>query len=365
MLIKIKINTTEFPLLKNIKEDELDDIIYKILRTGYDIHFPNVSLSDELASNIVYNKINDLEHNLNKLISISNNSSKKGNFAENYLEEIFKNRYGDIIFERKSSTPHSGDAWLYLPDNSIILLESKNYNTTVNKEEIIKMENDMKTNHIKYGILTSLNSQIQGMKELDYYTFCHNKESYSILMISNLSNDISRLDLSLQILRRLMSVSVVGINYEILVSDINKGFMELNKIVERNYILRDNYYNLEREIHRSLSNYHIILRDYQYDMDMKIKEIINKLEIKEDDMNKLLLEYKNKKIFSILSRLIDIIKSKGWIILNDNIVFKDKIIGIVKIQIKKIVITINDIDINLNIGKEKELKKNLDILKNF
>ena len=42
----------------------------------------------------------------------------------------------------------------------------------------------------------------------------------------------------------------------------------------------------------------------------------------------------------------------------------DVYIGNIKIQIKKIVINIveNDIIINLNIGNEKELKKNLDMI---
>jgi len=42
-----------------------------------------------------------------------------------------------------SQTSHSGDAWLYLPNNKIIMLESKNYTNTVNKDEVIKLHNDM------------------------------------------------------------------------------------------------------------------------------------------------------------------------------------------------------------------------------
>ena len=34
-------------------------------------------------------------------------------------------RYGDIQFEKKNHIPHSGDAWLYLPDDKIIMIESK------------------------------------------------------------------------------------------------------------------------------------------------------------------------------------------------------------------------------------------------
>ena len=37
--------------------------------------------------------------------------------------------------------------------------------------DFIKMQYDMITHHIKWGILTSFNSGIQGMKELDFHTF--------------------------------------------------------------------------------------------------------------------------------------------------------------------------------------------------
>ena len=97
----------------------------------------------------------------------------------------------------------------------------------------------------------------------------------------------------------------------------------------------------------------------------KINSIINKMNVKqENEIDKLLKENKDKKIFPILSRLCDIISSKKWTINNDKIMNNDVCIGIIKIQIKKIVINIveNDIIINLNLGNEKEIKKNLNMI---
>lgn len=364
MNINININIEDFPLLKDIKDEELNNILLKLLKTGYNIHFPVKIDNIKIEDNLLYNKINDLESSLNKLIGISSNSQKKGNFAENVLEDIFETRYGDIKFEKKNYTPHSGDAWLYLPDNSIIILESKNYTTTVNKDEIIKLQNDMITNHIKWAILASFNSQIQGMKELDYHTFTHNKETYSILTVSNLSSDIHKLDLILQIIRKLMLCSTTN-NYNIIIKDINENLLELDKIIQKNYMLRDSYINMEKDIQKSLSTHYNILRDYQYDIEKKINSIINKMSIKEEnEIDKLLKENKDKKIFPILSRLCDIITNKKWTISNDKIMNNDVCIGIIKIQIKKIVINIveNDIIINLNLGNEKEIKKNLNMI---
>ena len=374
----IEFNIDDFPLLKDIKEEELNNTLLKLLKTGYNIHFPNINTDTNTVTdsntnivtdtntndNLLYNKITNLEFSLNKLIGISSNSQKKGNFAENVLEDIFETRYGDIKFERKNYTPHSGDAWLYLPDNSIIILESKNYTTTVNKDEITKLQNDMITNHIKWAILASFNSQIQGMKELDYHTFTHNKETYSILTVSNLSSDIHKLDLILQIIRKLMLCSIKT-NYNIIIKDVNENLLELDKIIQKNYMLRDSYINMEKDIQKSLSTHYNILRDYQYDIEKKINYIINKMNVKEEnEIDKLLKDNKDKKIFPILSRLCDIINNKKWTISNDKIMNNDVCIGIIKIQIKKIVINIveNDIIINLNIGNEKEIKKNLDMI---
>jgi hypothetical protein len=340
-------------------------------------------LRDEINNSEVGDKINSLESTLNKLIGISSNSNKKGNFGENLLEEIFKKRYGDIQFERKGQVAHSGDAWLHLPDGKIIMLESKNYTTTINKDEINKLQSDMINHHIKWGILTSFNSLIQGMRELDFHIFTHNNETYSVIMISNLSNDIHKLDLGLQIIRKLMANFDNIDDFPWIVKDINQSLNELNQIVQKNYSLRDAYYNMEKDIQKTLSNYHVILRDYQYDIDLKINEIINKIQStmhssiittkKEDESQNLLTQYQNKKILPILVRLMDIAHSKKWeTYWNDEnkdwiLECKGKKIGNIKIQTKKAIITIldNDLQFNLHLGKEKENKINLEILKSI
>jgi hypothetical protein len=183
MTIKINIllNDDDFKMLKILKKKESEEIYTKIFKIGYDILFPSADKikqnieyfelhqnienlkNDFKKSNLTY-KIDELELSLNKLIGISTNSYKKGEFAENVLEELIKTRYGDIIYEKKNNTNHSGDAWLHLPDNKIIMLESKNYTSIINKEEINKLESDMITHNIKHGILISFNSGCPGSK---------------------------------------------------------------------------------------------------------------------------------------------------------------------------------------------------------
>jgi len=384
------LNASEYPHLKMLKKSALDTILEKLFKTGYDIHFPPKEYkAQQVELNTLVTKLDSFESSLSKLIGLSSNSCKKGNFGENVLEEIFNQRYGDIQFERKSNIPHSGDAWLYLPDNKIIMLESKNYTTVINKDEINKLQSDMITHHIKWGVLASFNSNIQGMKELDFHTFLHNSETYGIIMISNLSTDIHKLDLGLQIIRKLI-VCVDNLeDFPWVVSDITNNLNELNQIIQKNYILRDTFYTMEKDIYKLLDGYHVHLRNYQYEIEMKINEIINKIKStitasielnKEPDMQSILQYYQDKKILPLLpliTRLIDIIQQKKWSIeyefeelyewkIIDNTDETNYIFD-VKIQRKKIIITTPDnvMTLVLNVGKDAENHKVFDIIQTF
>jgi hypothetical protein len=381
--MQLTIDLNDYPMLQNMDKTIAIDYAKQIFKIGYNIYFPEyqpteynhiVSKIGELQSEIkelnMKDYITTLDQSLNRLIGLASNSNKKGNFAENILETIFDSRYGDIKFERKSGTAHAGDAWLYLPDNTIIILESKNYMTTVNKDEIIKLQNDMIDNNILWGVMCSFNSSIQGMRELDFHTFIHNNNTYSIIMISNLSNNINKLDLGIMIIRKLIKQLDTKVIFPWAVNDINKSLSELNKIINKNYILRSSFSAMEQTIYKSLSQYHEILRDYQYDIEKKINEITNKIlstmEKPTIKTNMSLLDsYKDKKIFPIITRLLDIIQEKQWsVVLNDSIItihHNDTIVGSVKIQAKKLIFSNDDIIINLN-NDDKIIQK-LQIIK--
>ena len=384
--ILFEIDIKDFPVLANIEKDKINDYIKQIFKTGYNIHFPVYQapeynhiiakleqFHDSLKDTNIKDYLLSLDTSLNKLIGLSSNSSKKGNFAENVLESIFETRYGDIKFERKSGVAHSGDAWLYLPDDTIIILESKNYTTTVGKEEILKLQNDMVEHNIKWAIMVSFNSQIQGMRELDFHTFVHNHETYSVTMVSNLSSNMSKLDLGLQVIRKLITTkdtaNKVLLN-PMLINNINDNLVELNKIINKNYLLRDSYYAMEQNINKSLSSYHTILRDYQYDIEIKIKEITDKLNNITDqpkiinNYTEILESFQGKKTLPIVTRLLDIVKSKDWLIdAKDNnnwiISSKDKVICNVNIQLKKIVVVHNQIELTFIITKDNQQNYNI------
>jgi hypothetical protein len=254
------------------------------------------------------------------------------------------------------------------------MLESKNYTSTVNKDEIIKLQSDMITHNIIWGILVSFNSMIQGFKELDFHTFLHNNQTYSIIMISYLSSDYHKLDLGLQIIRKLILKFDNFINFPWIISDISQNLNDLNNIVKKNYSLRDSYYSMEKEIQKILSNYHVFLRDYQYELELKINEIINKIQFttnksikvkKNINYQDILDKYQNKKILPLIVRLLDLCKNKSLVLICDDdnweIKIKNEIVAFVKIQLKKIIININEICLTFNIGNEKDIKQNFDI----
>ena len=145
---------------------------------------------------------------------------------------------------------------------------------------------------------------------------------------------------------------------------------------------------MEKEIHNSLSNYYTILRDYQYELQNKINDIINKIQSTMDsnaiinliDNYSIILDRcKEHKLISFLERILDICKKRKLdiniiddkksndLISNIDLLYNNIIIIKIKIQLKKILLTIveSDILIPLNINKNKENKNNLDIINNF
>ena len=82
-------------------------------------------------------------------------------------------------------------------------------------------------------------------------------------------------------------------------------------------------------------------------------------------------KYEEKQIFPIIVRITDVIRTKKWSVIYDeeegNHILNSMgaEIGRLKVQAKKAIITIlhNDLTLNLHLGKEKENKQNLDIIK--
>ena len=330
----------------------------KIFKSGYECHYPNKNLETNIENSRLVNKIDTLENVLEKLIGVSSSSMKKGELAENILENIITNKFGDIKYTPMAQVNHSGDAWLNFDSfNETVMLESKNYTVKVNKDEITKMKNDMITNNIQWGIFVSFNSQIQGYREFDIDTFNHQGKVYTIVFLSELSKDIDRIDMAIQVIRKLiMNYSKLN-SFPWVTTKIKSDLDKLNEIINLNYQLRDWFCEMEGSIKNSLNKYYTNLRDYQHKIDLSINEIVKNIEgTIEESINKTDFDYtsylnnfkNNKKLFTILSKIIDKFQNKNITINEDNLLINGNLVGTIKIQKKKVFIFSKKINRQVN-----------------
>jgi hypothetical protein len=402
--IILKVNTKDFLMLQTIKKKDMDKLLMDIFKTGYMIYFPNknktlenqeyeglrnsiIALREEIADSdlseigdIIISKINEkiepLSDSLSKLLGLQTASAKKGELGENIIQHAFTTKYGDISYEDKSGVAHSGDAWIHLPDNKIIMIESKNYTSTIAKPEVEKMEFDMKHNNIRFSLFLSLNANIQGFRDMDFYTFNHNGEPYFAIMVSNLSNNMSKLDLAFNMIRKVIEMFNQPEKFPWIQKKIYEGLNKVNEITTKNYLLRDSFYVLEKSINSSLDSYHKTLRDYQYELEESIKLLIGNInstmkesvEIKET-IKDLMALHKSKKIYSVVSHIGDVFEKKKWEVKKNSenkyeIFNKGDKIGHFEIQLKKALIhfPLTQLELIFNAGNHLQNKQNLKIL---
>ena len=404
--ITLTLSNKDYPMLQAIKKKDINKLAMDIFHSGYMVYFPNkdktlenqeyeymknslVALREEIADSnlidigdIIVSKINDkiepLNNSLSKLLGLQTASCKKGELGENIIQNAFTTRYGDILYEDKSQVAHSGDAWLLLPDSKVVMIETKNYTNTINKNEIVKMEYDMKHNNIRFCLFLSLNAPIQGFRDMDFHTFTHNGNMYFAIMVSNLTNNISKLDLAFNMIRKLIEIMNTPEKFPWIQKKIHEGLNRVNEIITKNYLLRDNFYIMEKSIYSAMDVYHKELRNFQYELEETIKLLTNEINStmddsiqKKDSIREILLKHKDKKIYPIVSHIGDLIEKKNWQInsIDDNkyeLYNKGQKIGYFEVQLKKVKITFMDSQLELFfiIGNNECNIKNFKIIEN-
>ena len=363
MDVNINIDKKKYPILFSIKKSDLDNTILKIFDVGYNCLYPDETKVEQNVNSFdLANKISTLDTTLGRLIGLSSTSSKKGELGENLIEKIITEKYGDIKYTDMSKTGHSGDAWIKfdsLTDN--IMLEIKNYTNKVNKDEIIKMKNDMKTNNINWGVFISWNSGINNYREFDIETFNHQGQVYTIIMISNLSNDVDRLDMGIQILRKLISNYSNSEKFPWVTNKIKSDLDKLHEIITINYQLRDWFEEMESSIKSSLNKYYNKLRDYQLEIDSLVKNIIENINgtvtesLVDNDYNyqELHEKYKdNKKIVPVLAKLVDNFQKNNISVEENNLIKENNKVGTIKVQQKKILLLVDKYNMTLDFNLE-------------
>jgi hypothetical protein len=401
MKVTINIDKNIFPKLYDYKDDELNNIIINLLNIGYqnvyssinekklitnidnsfrkykddiilDINNNNNNIKDKISlleSNLnnlnVDNKLNEFSNIVNKLFGISNNSCKKGDVSEKLIYNIISQKFKNYNYEKKNHIAHHADGELTSSTGFKSLVEIKNYNHVVNKDELDKFKYDLKYTNNTFGIFLSLQSGIVGKNIIDYEIYDNN---IHIIYISKLMDDINKIDYGIilsEILFNMNSSLSNDIKIDEITSKIKKKFNELDVILKKTVNLREEYDKLELNIKSNLNMFYSSLRNYEIELKLKMDdiwyELINDLSKNYVDMkDKLLLKMNKKdKCYKIMEKLFDILEKNNINIRsnnNDLLMIKDKEIGNIKKMKDKVVINIDNINITFKGGESLDFE---------
>ena len=366
--VSIDLNQNDFPRLFELNKNSLLDVINKIITLGYNSYFPEIKDTNIIIDSNT-NKMDTLDLLINKLTGVSNNSKKIGIFGENYIHDLIAKNFIGMSYQQTGEIDHSGDGLITLNNGSEILVEIKNYSTTINDDEINKFTHDMKVTKRKFGLFISLGTKINKMKIIDLKTFIYENDIYYQFYISNLNEDLHRLEVGILLLQVLSEYNNQQIKEFILDESIKDKLNLLIEQINDNEVLRGCFLDTEKEIRNSLNIFYQKLRDNHMNMENKIKNIFTCLKDNNiinlpDDIkeNELLIKYKNTKICNILKKTIDYLNTKSidYTCLDKEIILKD--VGNIKILKEKIeLVTKSKLKIPITIETWKMFEEQINV----
>ena len=139
-----------------------------------------------------------------------------------------------MTYQKTGEIDHSGDGLLTFNNGTEILIETKNYTTAVNDDEVIKFTNDMKSTNKKYGLFISINSKIHKMNIIDLKTFTYENQDYYQFYISCLNDDLHRLEVGILVLQLLSEHNTTKSKEIILDTNIKNKLNELINQINQN-----------------------------------------------------------------------------------------------------------------------------------
>jgi hypothetical protein len=143
--------------LLNINTQNLNEFDRKSLGLVQNIQS---TFNTSLDSHNISHKINSIDNTLNLLHNtFTNNSSKKGEFAENILFNNLIKAFPSSDVSNTSQTPNCGDITIKKESRPDILIDSKNFQNNVPKIDLEKFYRDCELNNCS-GILCNVNNGI-------------------------------------------------------------------------------------------------------------------------------------------------------------------------------------------------------------
>lgn len=286
-LYNYNISLEKYNLLKKIDSNLLSYTIEEIFEIGYTNYVRNFikkSFEQNIESNEITEKIT--------------NSSNKGSYGENIVYDIIVNKFNDLQIEDTSKKPHHGDINLTFSSKNKTILEVKNYNKTVDIEQIDKLKYDMKYSKINCAILLSLNSGIVGKKKFELETFhidgvlsfilympysfhksIPNKKNIIIhnSFEESVNNLTIKLEFAISIIENILNTTNQYKSFENSFHIKNSDIIteQLNTIYEEFKTIKKSYQKLEENIIRNLNTHSSTIKDFEFSIKKKINSLIS------------------------------------------------------------------------------------------
>ena len=274
MDITIKLSEEVIIKLNNKYSKEEIEIIAKNLL----LDWCDYKTKNDYETYQIKESIQQLQQVTKDIFGLSKTSQKRGEIGENMIYTIFQNDYQNYSFEKTNHVSHSADAIVTTPNNDKFLLEIKNYQNVVDQKEIIKLKYDMEYTNINYALLISIQSGIVGKKTIDIEKFIINNKEQTIVYCSYIFDEPHKLHSCITLLESLIKIKSENYNY--FKDEIIETIKDITEIYDIIKNLNSQYLLVENNIKEQLSNFYLIIRDYQ----IKIRDKINKISKKIDDM---------------------------------------------------------------------------------
>ena len=126
----LNIDTEKYQLLNKINQEYIPIVLEDIFSIGYNLWVKNYIRNEVVA--------NDFTNNVTE----SKLSSSKGSHGENIVMDLIISKFSDLQVENTSKIHHNGDIQVTLTNGKKIIVEVKNYNNTINQDQIDKLKFD-------------------------------------------------------------------------------------------------------------------------------------------------------------------------------------------------------------------------------
>lgn len=385
MEIKFDLDINSFKELANFEPNEINTIAKRLFVEWYgktynqtqtntiDIDVINSRLSSQLTTTMstfmgsLNSNLEQINTTTKELYGISK-SNKKGGVFEDAIEEIFKKNFQDYTYTNTSTQPHHGDGLLESPSGLQAIIEMKNYTHTINSDQITKLKYDLKHTGVRWGLMLSTNSSIQGRKSVDIEIFDQDGTEYCIVYISHLYGEPHKINTGIALLEHLyLSSTKSGLKpnsqlhltklHELIETDLS----QLSELIDTFAQLKTRYLNMEKIFRDQLDGFYLHLRDTEINLKHSIEKIWKRIDIKFEILNSETSEQVIDKLstykgVSLLTRIYDEIFIPNNIVLicspnsgEAQMYYFNKQIGVVKMVSKRVDIQFEILDIKLSI----------------